>query len=36
MKTLDLEARGFTYIEKLPADIFSKVVEVLVAEIEEL
>lgn len=36
VKTLDLEARGFTYIEKLPADIFSKVVEVLVAEIEEL
>lgn len=36
MKTLDLKARGFKYVEKLPTDIFSKVVEVLYAQIEEL
>jgi len=36
MKTLDLKARGFKYVEKLPTDIFSKVVDVLYAQIEEL
>ena len=36
MKTLDLEARGFKYVEKLPTDIFSKVIDVLYAQIEEV
>ena len=36
MKTLDLKARGFKYVEKLPTDIFSKVVDVLYAQIEEI
>ncbi len=36
MKTLDLEARGFKYVEKLPTDIFSKVIDVLYAQIEEI
>lgn len=36
MKTLDLKARGFKYVEKLPNDIFSKVVDVLYAQIEEI
>ncbi|WP_073997954.1 type II toxin-antitoxin system PemK/MazF family toxin [Anaerococcus urinomassiliensis] len=36
MKTLDLKARGFKYVEKLPTDIFSKVVDVLYAQIEEV
>lgn len=36
VKTLDLKARGFKYVEKLPTDIFSKVVDVLYAQIEEV
>lgn len=36
MKTLDLKAREFKYVEKLPNDIFSKVVDVLYAQIEEI
>lgn len=36
VKTLDLKARGFKYVEKLPADIFSGVVEILYAQIEEI
>lgn len=36
VKTLDLKARGFKYVEKLPTDIFSKVVDVLYAQNEEV
>ena len=36
VKTLDLKARGFKYVEKLPTDIFSKVIDVLYAQIEEV
>ena len=36
VKTLDLKARGFKYVEKLPTDIFSKVIDVLYAQIEEI
>ena len=36
MKTLDLKARGYRYVEKLPTDIFSTVVDVLYAQIEEV
>ena len=36
VKTLDLKARGLKYVEKLPTDIFSKVVDVLYAQIEEV
>lgn len=36
VKTLDLKARGYRYVEKLPTDIFSTVVDVLYAQIEEV
>lgn len=34
VKTLDLNARGYKFIEKLPLDILSKVIDVLYAQVE--
>ncbi|WP_055077843.1 type II toxin-antitoxin system PemK/MazF family toxin [Lagierella massiliensis] len=36
VKTLDLNARGYKFVEKLPLDILSKVIEVLYAQVEEI
>ena len=36
VKTLDLNARGYKFVEKLPLGILSKVIEVLYAQVEEI
>ncbi len=36
IKTLDLNARGYKFIEKLPEDLLSKIIDVLYAEIERI
>ena len=34
VKTLDLNARGYKFVEKLPLSILSKVIEILYAQVE--
>ena len=36
VKTLDLNARGYKFVEKLPSDILSKVIDILYAQVEEI
>lgn len=36
VKTLDLNARGYKFVEKLPSDIMSKVIDILYAQVEEI
>ena len=36
VKTLDLNARGYKFVEKLPSNILSKVIDVLYAQVEEI
>lgn len=36
IKTLDLNARGYKFVEKLPLGILLKVIEVLYAQVEEI
>lgn len=36
IKTLDLNARGYKFVEKLPSNILSKVIDVLYAQVEEI
>ena len=36
VKTLDLNARGYEFVEKLPYDIMSKVIDILYAQVEEI
>ena len=36
VKTLDLKARGYKFVEKLPSDIMSKVIDILYAQVEEI
>lgn len=36
IKTLDLNARGYKFVEKLPSNILSKVIDVLYAQVKEI
>lgn len=36
VKTLDLNARGYKFVEKIPNDILADVIDILYAEIEQI